>query len=62
MKKRGLFVLGLLGFCLMLAVASPAFATTRKTRITGLNTSITTSTYKDTGRVTYTKSGHWYSV
>ena len=61
-SKRGLFVLGLLGFCLMLAVASPAFATTRKTRVTGLNTSITTSTYRDTGRVTYSKSGHWYSV
>lgn len=58
MTKRSLFVLGLLSFCLMLAVASPALATTRHTRITGLSSSRTTNTYKDTGHVTYSKSGH----
>lgn len=62
MTRRSLFVLGLLSFCLLLAIASPAFATTRHTRITGLYTTRTTNTYKDTGRVTYSKSGHYYSV
>lgn len=57
-----MLVLGVLAFCLLMAAASPAFATTRKTRITGLSTSITTVSYRDTGKLTYARSGRYYAV
>jgi len=61
-NRKYMLVLGVLTFCLLMAVASPAFATTRKTRITGLATSVTTLQYRDTGTLTYARSGRNYAI
>lgn len=62
MSRKYMLVLGILSFCLLMAVTSPALATTRKTRISGLSTSVTALSYKDTGTLTYARSGRNYAI
>lgn len=65
-NKRGLFVLGLVSFCLLLAVASPAFASKSKTYVTGLPSNglgvYTAAAYHPSGTLTYAKGSRRIAV